>query len=84
MFSNLRNIHEPVAPVRFMKMIFLGVEIDFSEVELWCVPATNPIVCSKVPLVFSVIVCCGPIPFGIYKHVITALNGNHVIVYEGL
>ena len=75
MFSNLWNIHEPVTPVRFMKMIFLGVEIDFSEVELWSVPATNPIVGPKVPD-NGVLVGLALVPLGEKEHVLTVLVGE--------
>ena len=75
MFSNLWNIHEPVAPVWFVKMIFLGVEIDFREIELWSVPTTNPIVSSKVPD-DGVLVGLALVPLGEKEHVLTVLVGE--------
>ena len=75
MFSNLWNIHEPVTPVWLVKMIFLGVQIDFSEIELWCVPTTNPIVSTKVPD-NGVLVGLALVPLGEKEHVLTVLVGE--------
>ena len=75
MFSNLWNIHEPVAPVWFVKMILLGVEIDFREIELWSVPTTDPIVSTKVPD-NGVLVGLALVPLGEKEHVLTVLVGE--------
>ena len=58
-----------------MKMIFLGVQIDFSEIELWSVPTTNPIVSTKVPD-NGVLVGLALVPLGEKEHVLTVLVGE--------
>ena len=75
MSSHLWNIHEPVAPVWFMKMIFLGVQIDFSEIELWSVPTTNPVVSPKVPD-NGVLVGLALVPLREEEHVLAVLVGE--------
>ena len=55
-----------------MEMVLLGVQIDFSEIELWSVPTTNPIVSSKVPD-NGVLVRLGLVPLGEEEHVLAVL-----------
>ena len=64
-----------MAPVGFMKMIFLGVKIDFSEIELWSVPTTDPVVSTKVPH-NGVLVGLALVPLGEQEHVLAVLVGE--------
>ena len=43
------------------------------EVELWSVPATDPVVGAKVPRVGPEAVGCCPVPLGVDEHVVTLL-----------
>ena len=61
-----------MAPVGFMKMIFLGVKIDFSEIELWSVPTTDPVVSTKVPH-NGVLVGLALVPLREKEHVLAVL-----------
>ena len=64
-----------MTPVWLMEMVFLGVQIDFREIELWSVPTTNPIVSSKVPD-NGVLVGLALVPLREKEHVLTVLVGE--------
>ena len=69
---NLWHIHKPVTPVRLMKLMLLGVGFNLGEVELRSVPATDAVVCAKVPL-NGVLICFCLVPLWQQEHVFTIL-----------
>ena len=67
-----RNIHKPLAPVRLVEIVFFCVYVYLSEVDLWSVPATDPVISSKIALNRKVI-SLGLVPLGKDEHVFTFL-----------
>ena len=72
--SYLGNVHEPVSPVRLVKVILLRMAIYLCEVQLRSVPAADPVVCAKVPD-DGVLVGLGLVPLGEQEHVLAVLVG---------
>ena len=66
------NIHEPMTPVRFMEIVFFGMNIYLCEIHLRGVPTTNAIVGSKISFNGKVVGLC-MIPFRENKHIIAFL-----------
>lgn len=70
--GHLGHIHEPVAPVRLVQVVVLGVLVDLREVELRRVPAADPVVRPEVPLDLEV-VGLALVPLGEDEHVLAVL-----------
>ena len=53
----LSNVEKEVSPVWLVKFMFRLMKQNFSEIDLWCVPTTDAVVCAKFTRDLKKVIC---------------------------